>query len=326
MLPTRSLVTPTVGGTLHQSSDHDVFQLPFITRQLNTDDIGIIYGLKKDRLGKLDHVFSELQQMDEVSPDLVTVVDILFKYHHETMYRNYLMDTIVLSMAEVNQCNNRTDFDKALEALLGTNFDAVWHSRFHNSVQHVLRANGISCFARRKRRRMRRKCKYSHNSRRALEVQEQIHGVNFLKSVDDPVTIGFEPGLLDMRVITNGNVYIDGQGQITPISKRSSSPIPPPIRRVTHRACGFAPICIDTVDVYAIGGECTKFSTNDALSTTGDLRFAIASKHGVSRSNVRLFCGESEVDDNTAIMAESVSVVFQQQPDSVAAIQFSTFV
>lgn len=299
--------------TTHHSSDHGVLELSTVTSQLNTDDIGIIYGLKKDRLGKLKAVFPELRKMDEAALDLGALVNKIFACQYGTMYRNYLMDAIVLSMAEVHQCNTRADFNKALKALLGVNFNSTWHSRFHNSVHHVLRANSISCFPQQKRHRNSRNCKCRHHLRRVAEVHNHIGRNASLTFVGEASNGGFPPGLLDMSVIAVDTAHIDGHGQTTPTSKRPSSPVPPPIHHARHRHLGFAPIFAGTVEVYTAGGECIDFDITEALATTGDLRLTIALKRGVSYSQVKLFCGASEVDDNTAIMAEdSLSVVFQQ--------------
>lgn len=310
MSATSLFVVPTCDDTLRSLNDHVVLQSSIISSQRSVDDICVIRDLKKDRLCKLENKFPELHQMDHETLDFDVLVDHLLECPYGAMHRHYLMDVIVLSMAEVNQCNNRGEFDKAVEVLLGSNFNAVWHSRFHNSVHHVLRVNDISCFPPRKRRQKVRKCDDTRHLRLVFEARGHIQStgpVILAEDIDNDVVM---PGLLDVSDTAIDIVHNEVQGQTTPTSKRTSSSTPPPIRRVVCRGRGFAPICTDSVEVYTTGGVCMKFNNTEALSTTSDLRFAIASVRGVACSHVQLLCGENVVDDNTPIVSESLNVVF----------------
>jgi hypothetical protein len=61
--------------------------------------------------------------------------------------RTSLLDIIVLCVAEARGCSSRVIFDDGLQEVFGDSLDLTWHSRLHNSVFHVLRANGIPCFS-----------------------------------------------------------------------------------------------------------------------------------------------------------------------------------
>ena len=105
----------------------------------------------------------------------------------------------------------------------------------------------------------------------------------------------------------------DIDGESTPTkSKRESSPTPPyvPHRRRGH---GFAPVFEDRVEVYTVSGERMEFDTKDI--TTGDLRYAIALRRGLPASQVRLFCGQTEVTDEIPVMVGQLSVAFRFVPE-----------
>ena len=108
---------------------------------------------------------------------------------------------------------------------------------------------------------------------------------------------------------------LESDGESTPTSTRKSSPVPPQAPRARRGQC-FAPVCVDSVEVYSVAGERMHFDTKDI--TTGDLRFAVAARRGVSPSQVRFFCDEQEVSDETPVLAEQLSVVLQHEPEPLA--------
>ena len=61
--------------------------------------------------------------------------------------RTCLLDIIVLCVAEARGCSSRVIFEEGLQEVFGDSLDLTWRSRLHNSVFHVLRANGIPCFS-----------------------------------------------------------------------------------------------------------------------------------------------------------------------------------
>ena len=124
-----------------------------------------------------------------------------------------------------------------------------------------------------------------------------------------------EPGVETKSAGALGHVSLDANGESTPKSKRKNSPTPPPAPRV-RRGHGLAPVCLDAVEVYTTGGERMSFNTEDI--TTGDLRFAVAVRRGVSPSQVQLLCVELEVSDDTPIVSGHLSAVFRCVPEPVA--------
>ena len=129
-------------------------------------------------------------------------------------------------------------------------------------------------------------------------------------------TVDFsEPGVETKSTRALAHVSLDGDGESTPKSKRKNSPTPPPAPRV-RRGHGLAPVCLDAVEVYTADGERMLFNTEDI--TTGDLRFAVAVRRGVSPSQVQLLCGELEVSDDTPILFGHLSTAFRCAPEPVA--------
>ena len=112
------------------------------------------------------------------------------------------------------------------------------------------------------------------------------------------------------------HVSLDADGESTPTSsKRNKSPVPPQAPRI-RRGQGFAPVCLDAVGVYSVAGERMHFDTKDM--TTGDLRFAVAVRHGVLPSQVQLLCGDVEVSDETPILSGHLTVAFRGAPELIA--------
>ena len=124
-----------------------------------------------------------------------------------------------------------------------------------------------------------------------------------------------EPGVETKSAGALAHVSLDADGESTPKSKRKDSPTPPPAPRV-RRGRGFAPVCLDAVEVYTAGGERMPFNTEDI--TTGDLRFAVAVRRGVSPSQVQLLCGELEVSDDTPILSGHLTAAFRCAPEPMA--------
>ena len=109
---------------------------------------------------------------------------------------------------------------------------------------------------------------------------------------------------------------LDANGESTPTSsKRNTSPVPPQAPRI-QRGRGFAPVFLDAVEVYSVAGERMHFDTKDM--TTGDLRFAVAVRHGVLPSQVQLLCGDVEVSDETPILSGHLTVAFRGAPELIA--------
>ena len=124
-----------------------------------------------------------------------------------------------------------------------------------------------------------------------------------------------EPGVETKSVGALAHVSLDADGESTPKSNRKDSPTPPPAPRV-RRGRGFAPVCLDAVEVYTAGGERMPVNTEDV--TTGDLRFAVAVRRGVSPSQVQLLCGELEVSDDTPILSGHLTAAFRCAPEPMA--------
>ena len=133
-----------------------------VATRLDNDAMLSICRLKQQRTDELGAEFPKLlqtQDLGKVALDIVTSDCGGFQ-------RNCLMDIVVLTLAEYNRCNNRSDFDVALKNMLGTKLDTIWYSRFHNSVYHVLRLNGVPCF----------KQKYKKTRRVNVKTQRQDIG------------------------------------------------------------------------------------------------------------------------------------------------------
>ena len=106
--------------------------------QLNNDVRVKVREMKRERVDKLSKVYPELLQAQDVGHlGMVAVSKVMSA--PAGVERNSLLDIIVLTLAEDNRCGNRVDFDHALKDMFGDNLDAVWRSRFHNSVHHSLR-------------------------------------------------------------------------------------------------------------------------------------------------------------------------------------------
>ena len=73
---------------------------------------------------------------------------------------------------------------------------------------------------------------------------------------------------------------------------------------------------MDFVQVYTVGGEHAEFNTPDI--TTGDLRLAVASRRGLTASQVQFFCGEQELSDDTPVLSETLSVVLRRASEAPA--------
>ena len=129
-------------------------------------------------------------------------------------------------------------------------------------------------------------------------------------------TVDFsEPGVETKSTRALAHVSLDGDGESTPKSKRKISPTPPPVPRV-RRGHGFTPVCLDAVEVYTVGGERMPFNTEGI--TTGDLRFAVAVRRGVSPSQVQLLRGELEVSDDTPILSGHLTAAFSCGTEPIA--------
>jgi predicted nucleotidyltransferase len=107
--------------------------------------------MKRELANELGKAFPELLQAQD-DGDLGKVAVSKVMSARAGAERNSLLDVVVLTLAEDNRCSSRVDFDDALEDMLGEKLDAVWRSRFHNSVYHALRVHDIPCFNRKKSR------------------------------------------------------------------------------------------------------------------------------------------------------------------------------
>ena len=119
--------------------------------QLDNDARFMVRQMKRERANELGKVFPELLQAQDVG-DLGRVAVGKVMSACAGAERNSLLDVVVLSLAEDNRCGNRADFEDALKDMFGEKLDAVWRSRFYNSVYHALRVHGIPCFNRKKSR------------------------------------------------------------------------------------------------------------------------------------------------------------------------------
>ena len=136
--------TEPPGLGLLQCPEHLTLPEANCTTRLDNDALATIRRLKRSRVDELDGVCPDLFRVQDGEVDLSEVARRLMA--PTCGHRNKLMDIIVLTLAETERCHSCTDFDAELEAMLGNAYDTVWRSRFHGSVYHALRANGISCF------------------------------------------------------------------------------------------------------------------------------------------------------------------------------------
>ena len=104
--------------------------------------LSAIRRLMKERTDKFSESFLQGKAVDLRK----VVFDVMASDSESTYRRNLLQDIVVLTLAECNRCNRCADFDAALKDMFGDKFTTVWRSRFHGSVFHVLRTNGIPCF------------------------------------------------------------------------------------------------------------------------------------------------------------------------------------
>ena len=142
--------TEPPGLELLQCPEHVALPEANCTTRLDNDAMATIRRLKRSRVDELDGVCPDLFRVQDGEVDLSEVARRLMA--PTCGHRNKLMDIIVLSLAETDRCQSRADFDADLEGILGASLDAVWRSRFHGSVYHTLRANGVPCFKRKNKR------------------------------------------------------------------------------------------------------------------------------------------------------------------------------
>jgi len=123
---------------------------------------------------------------------------------------------------------------------------------------------------------------------------------------------------VDARFDKDNAASADALGDSTPTSSpRAGSPLPPPPVPRVRRARGSAPVCVDFVEVYTVGGEHTQIDATKGI-TTGDLRFAVATRRGVAASQVQLFCDKQEISDDTPVLSEQLSVVLRHASEPPA--------
>ena len=119
--------------------------------QLDNDVRFTVRQMKRKLANELGKVYPELLHALDIGV-LGTVAASKVMSACPGAERNSFLDVIVLTLAEDNRCGNRADFDDALKDMFGEKLDAVWRSRFYNSVYHALRVHGIPCFSRKKTR------------------------------------------------------------------------------------------------------------------------------------------------------------------------------
>ena len=119
--------------------------------QLDNDVRFMVRQMKRERANELGKVFPELLQAQD-GGDFGRLAVSKVMSACAGAVRNSLLDVVVLTLAEDNRCGNRADFEDALKDMFGEKLDAVWRSRFYNSVYHALRVHGIPCFNRKKSR------------------------------------------------------------------------------------------------------------------------------------------------------------------------------
>ena len=142
------------GLELLQCPEHLALPEANCATRLDNDALATIRKLKRSRIDELIGVCLRVQD-GEV--DLSEVARYLMA--PTCGHRNKLMDIIVLTLAESERCQSRADFDADLEGIVGASLDAVWRSRFHGSVYHTLRVNGVPCFKRKNKSRQSPKAK-----------------------------------------------------------------------------------------------------------------------------------------------------------------------
>ena len=140
---------PDIGSTCTGMVVHEPMKV--VLQHLDKDALLAIGRLKQDRTNIIRSLLVGCF-LDQHLEDLYMLAVIVVSSGCTRAQRNALLDLVVLGLAERNCCHDRNDFDAALRYLLGDNLDTLWRSRFYNSVSHVLRVNGISCFQRRQKR------------------------------------------------------------------------------------------------------------------------------------------------------------------------------
>ena len=160
MLPSFGcLFTEPPGLGLLQCSEHLALPEANCTTRLDNDVLATIRRLKRSRVDELIGVCLRVQDgevdLSEVSCYLMAPT---------CRHRKNLMDITVLTLAETERCHSRADFDTELKAMLGDACGTVWRSRFHGSVHHTLRANGIPCFKQKNKSKRSSKAKTRHAS------------------------------------------------------------------------------------------------------------------------------------------------------------------
>ena len=151
--------TEPPGLGLLQCSEHLALPEANCTTRLDNDVLATIRRLKRSRVDELIGVCLRVQDgeadLSEVSCYLMAPT---------CRHRKNLMDISVLTLAETERCHSRADFDTELKAMLGDACGTVWRSRFHGSVHHTLRANGIPCFKQKNKSKRNSKAKTRHAS------------------------------------------------------------------------------------------------------------------------------------------------------------------
>ena len=137
-LPRRFSAPP--GLELLQSSGHTGHQVE--ENVLSNIALSAIRRLMQERTDKLGEAYLQGKAVDLRK----VVFDVTASDGESTHRRNLLQDIVVLTLAECNKCNHRADFEAALKDMFGDKFTTAWRSRFHGSVFHILRRNGIPCF------------------------------------------------------------------------------------------------------------------------------------------------------------------------------------
>ena len=151
--------TEPPGLELLQCPEHLALPEANCATRLDNDALATIRKLKRSRIDELIGVCLRVQDgevdLSEVSCYLMAPT---------CRHRKNLMDITVLTLAETERCHSRADFDTELKAMLGDACGTVWRSRFHGSVHHTLRANGIPCFKQKNKSKRSSKAKTRHAS------------------------------------------------------------------------------------------------------------------------------------------------------------------
>ena len=121
-----------------------------LVTEMDNDARAAVHHLKQQRANELGH--GDLDTIGKLAVSRLMSA-------RAGAERNCLLDIVVLTLAENNQCSNRVDFDNALKDMLGETPDALWRSRFYNSVYHTLRVYNIPCFEQKRNRHGRKKGK-----------------------------------------------------------------------------------------------------------------------------------------------------------------------